>query len=212
MSQGKEHATPQEQFWAGEFGTDYIARNQSDALLASNLAFFSKALDRAGPVKSCAEIGANVGMNLKALRMRYPGIRCTAAEINPNAASQLAKEIGEENVFVGSIADWTPPGSSDLSLSKGVLIHLAPALLETAYRKLYEASARLILIAEYYSPAPASIPYRGHDDRLFKRDFAGDMLDAFSDLRLLDYGFSYHRDPAFPQDDINWFLLEKAGA
>jgi pseudaminic acid biosynthesis-associated methylase len=209
MSQGKEHETPQEQFWAGQFGNDYIARNQSDALLASNLAFFAKALERAGPIHSCAEIGANIGMNLRALRKLYPRIRCTAAEINPNAAVGLAKEIGEENVFVGSIADWKLAGPSDLALSKGVLIHLAPELLETAYQKLYEASARLILIAEYYSPAPTSIPYRGHDDRLFKRDFAGEMLDTFRDLRLLDYGFSYHRDPAFPQDDINWFLLEK---
>jgi spore coat polysaccharide biosynthesis protein SpsF len=36
--------TDQEAFWAGEFGTDYIQRNQGEALLASNLDFFSKAL------------------------------------------------------------------------------------------------------------------------------------------------------------------------
>jgi hypothetical protein len=29
--------TEQEAFWAGEFGTEYIKRNQGDALLASNL-------------------------------------------------------------------------------------------------------------------------------------------------------------------------------
>jgi hypothetical protein len=56
---------------------------------------------------------------------------------------------------------------------------------------------------------PVSVNYRGNTDRLFKRDFAGEMLDRFKDLRLLDYGFSYHRDNNFPQDDINWFLLEK---
>jgi hypothetical protein len=44
---------------------------------------------------------------------------------------------------------------------------------------------------------------------MFKRDFAGEMLDKFQDLRLLDYGFVYHRDTQFPQDDVNWFLLEK---
>jgi spore coat polysaccharide biosynthesis protein SpsF len=38
------YATPQEQFWAGEFGTAYIERNQGDALLASNINFFTKAL------------------------------------------------------------------------------------------------------------------------------------------------------------------------
>ena len=41
--------------------------------------------------------------------------------------------------------------------------------------------------------------------RLFKRDFAGEMLDRFSDLRLVDYGFRYHRDPAHPADDLTWF-------
>ena len=28
-------------------------------------------------------------------------------------------------------------------------------------------------------------------------------------LPLIDYGFSYHRDPVFPQDDITWFLMER---
>jgi pseudaminic acid biosynthesis-associated methylase len=210
MSRDSGYATPQEQFWAGEFGSEYIGRNRSDALLASNLAFFSKALERAGAIQSCVEIGANVGMNLRALRLLYPGTRCAAVEINADAARELAGLIGEENVFNGSIADWRPTGRADLSLTKGVLIHLSPELLPTAYDRLYEASARLILIAEYYSPSPTSISYRGHEDRLFKRDFAGEMLDRFADLKLADYGFCYRRDPAFPQDDINWFLLEKA--
>ena len=97
----------------------------------------------------------------------------------------------------------------DLALIKGVLIHINPEMLNTVYDKLYKASKRLILICEYYNPSPVAIPYRGHSDRLFKRDFAGEMLDKYSALRLIDYGFSYHRDPAFPQDDINWFLMEK---
>ena len=28
-------------------------------------------------------------------------------------------------------------------------------------------------------------------------------------LKLIDYGFIYHRDNSFPKDDITWFLLEK---
>ena len=65
------------------------------------------------------------------------------------------------------------------------------------------------MICEYYNPSPTTIAYRGHSDRLFKRDFAGEMLEKFSDLKLVDYGFSYHRDNSFPQDDITWFLLQK---
>jgi len=35
----KTFKTEQETFWVGSFGTDYIKRNQGDALLASNLNF-----------------------------------------------------------------------------------------------------------------------------------------------------------------------------
>ena len=63
------------------------------------------------------------------------------------------------------------------------------------------------MVAEYYNPYPTKVPYRDNSDKLFKRDFAGELIDRF-DLRLVDYGFVYHRDK-FPQDDITWFLLEK---
>jgi spore coat polysaccharide biosynthesis protein SpsF len=61
---------------------------------------------------------------------------------------------------------------------------------------------------EYYNSSPVSIEYRGEIDRLFKRDFAGEMLEIYPDLKLIDYGFTYHRD-FFPDDDTTWFLLEK---
>jgi spore coat polysaccharide biosynthesis protein SpsF len=53
------------------------------------------------------------------------------------------------------------------------------------------------------------INYRGHKDRLFKRDFAGELMDKYPDLKLVDYGFVWRRDNNFPQDDGTWFLLEK---
>jgi len=34
-------------------------------------------------------------------------------------------------------------------------------------------------------------------------------MDRHPQLQLVDYGFSYRRDPNFPQDDITWFLMEK---
>lgn len=203
-----DYGTPQEEFWAGEFGTDYIARNESDQLLASNLRFFGRILERTGNIGSCVELGANVGMNLKALKLLVPQIHARAVEINPEACEQLRSLIGADNVFEGSLLSW-PAEPADVSFTKGVLIHVQPEMLPTAYDRLYAASHRYVLIAEYYSPSPVAIPYRGHTDRLFKRDFAGEMLERFSNLRLVDYGFAYRRDPLFPQDDINWFLMEK---
>jgi pseudaminic acid biosynthesis-associated methylase len=201
--------TEQESFWAGEFGSKYISRNEGEVLLASNIAFFARALRVAGPLRSCLEFGANIGMNLRALKSLYPAMLQKAVEINADAATALAQRLGADHVFQGSIFDYSINEPVDLALIKGVLIHINPDMLPTTYRKLYESSRRWVLVCEYYNPVPVAISYRGHADRLFKRDFAGEMLDLFPNLRLVDYGFAYHRDPVFPQDDISWFLLEK---
>jgi pseudaminic acid biosynthesis-associated methylase len=203
------YKTEQEKFWAGNFGNDYIGRNESDQLLASNLSFFGKALNRCGRINSCIEFGPNIGMNLKALKFLYPNIWLRGIEINPNAAELLKKNIGEDNVKIGSIFEEKFTENADITLIKGVLIHINPDKLQLVYQQLYNSSDKYILIAEYYNPVPVSINYRGHDDRLFKRDFAGEFLDKYTDCKLIDYGFLYKRDPAFPQDDITWFLIEK---
>lgn len=93
-------------------------------------------------------------------------------------------------------------------MSSGVLIHINPDMLGQAYEHLYNAANKYVLINEYYNPSPVEVTYRGHEARLFKRDFAGEMMDRY-DLTLVDYGFTYHRDPD-PLDDLTWFLLKKA--
>ena len=205
------YKTEQEAFWAGKFGSEYIGRNESSGLLASNLHFFSRALQRAGRVDSCVEFGANIGMNLRALKLLFPQMTQRGIEINAEAAKILGEFIGQPQVFHGSIFDFEVREQSELALIKGVLIHINPDMLQATYQKLYDASSRWVLVCEYYNPAPVSINYRGHTDRLFKRDFAGEMLEKFPDLQLVDYGFAYRRDRAFPQDDITWFLMEKRG-
>ena len=201
--------TEQENFWAGDFGDKYIDRNKSEEYLASNLNFFSKAFNQLGRPNSLIEFGANVGMNLRAIQLLYPKIEIKGIEINQNAAAQLSEYIGKENVYHGSIFDYEPTQKFDVSLIKGVLIHINPDMLPTVYEKLYQSSKKYILIAEYYNPSPVAIKYRGHSDRLFKRDFAGEILEQYKDLELVDYGFIYKRDKAFPQDDVTWFLIKK---
>jgi pseudaminic acid biosynthesis-associated methylase len=203
------YKTEQEAFWAGEFGADYIGRNRGDELLAANLAFFAKALAGAHGLSSCIEFGANIGMNLKALQLLYPRQEQHAIEINPQAASELGKIIPPPNVHQTSILDFAPQRTWDLALIKGVLIHINPDWLPQVYDALHRATGRYLLVCEYYNPSPVAISYRGHSDRLFKRDFCGEILDRHANLQLIDYGFAYRRDPNFPQDDITWFLMEK---
>jgi spore coat polysaccharide biosynthesis protein SpsF len=197
----------QEQFWASSFGDEYSNRNKSNALLESNIKFFQRALEKVeSQPEAILELGSNIGMNFLALQEFLPEIRFTGVEINEEAHMELAKTGC--NAVRGSVYDYETTERFDLVFTKGVLIHLNPERLTEIYDKLYSLSKAFILVAEYYNPVPTQVAYRGHDEKLFKRDFAGDMLDRFPDLELYDYGFAYHRDP-FPQDDISWFLLKK---
>ncbi len=204
----KKFQTEQEDFWAGEFGDDYIARNEGQKYFASNVAFFAKILTKTDGIESVIEYGANIGLNLLALKTLLPGVELSAIEINAKAVQELNK-IEKTHVYHDSILNFEPRQKHDFVLVKGVLIHINPNRLPEVYDKLYESSGRFICIAEYYNPTPVELSYRAHKDKLFKRDFTGEMLDRFDDLRLVDYGFAYHNDNNFKQDDITWFLLER---
>jgi pseudaminic acid biosynthesis-associated methylase len=202
------YQTSQEEFWAGEFGDDYTDRNTQARWIASNTALFAKILARTSGINSVLELGANRGLNLLALQHLLPNASFSGVEINRKAATELEKH-GFIKVYHESILEFTPEVSSSLVLIKGVLIHLNPDVLDQVYELIVKASSRYICIAEYYSPTPVKIGYRGHAERLFKRDFAGELMERHSGSKLVDYGFAYHKDPNFPQDDLTWFLIEK---
>lgn len=205
----KHFKTEQEEFWANEFGNEYINRNDGSELIASNLALFARALRSTHSIHNCIEFGANIGFNLIALKHLFPNMEQHAIEINSQAAEKLSQVTPPPNIFQTSILEFQPTRSWDLVLIKGVLIHINPEWLPQVYDTLYKATKKYLLLCEYYNPSPVSINYRGHNERLFKRDFCGEMLDRYSDLKLVDYGFVYRRDPNFRQDDITWFLIEK---
>ncbi len=208
-------ATAQEMFWAGEFGDSYVDRCQGASLEAARTHLWARILQRCEPIASVTEFGANVGLNLAALRCLRPQAALRAVEINAKAAAALrarAAALAPLEVMEGSLLDTAPDAVSDLAFTCTVLIHIAPERLNAAYRQLAKAARRYVVICEYYNPTPVSVSYRGHDERLFKRDFAGEFLDAHPDFHLLDYGFQYHRDHNFPMDDFTWFLLQRRSA
>lgn len=209
----KHFKTEQEAFWGGEFGNQYIDRNNSDEIVESCKVFFEDVFRNISKdeINSIIEFGANVGMNLKGIKQILPNLDCSAVEINHRAATLLKNDPafnGSIAVYEESILDYTPTREFDFVLIKGVLIHINPDELDQVYQRLYDASKKYICIAEYYSTTPVSLPYRGYSDRLFKRDFAGEFLDRYSNVRLVDYKFVWRRDDPL-QDDITWFLLKK---
>lgn len=201
--------TPQEAFWAGEFGDEYSARVDGVDVVAAYTAMHANVLRLTEDIKSVLEFGANIGLNLQAYSRLLPKAELSAIELNSSAVEALKKNQNIKHVYHESILDFEPNYQRDLVLIKTVLIHINPEALPGIYERLYRSSKRYICVAEYYNPTPVTVEYRGHTERLFKRDFAGELMDLFPDVKLVDYGFVYHRDNAFPLGDVTWFLMEK---
>lgn len=196
----------QEKFWQGEFGDKYSERNKEN--IRSNIHLFATILSKITSPGRILEFGCGTGNNMAAIHTLDPDINLMGVEIN----KQAIDHVSHGETFRESVLDFNYPEGfpkPDITMTKGFLIHVHPADLATVYRKLYESTNRYILICEYYNPFPVEVPYRGHTGKLWKRDFANDLLMAYPDLRLVDYGFVYHLDE-YPQDDLTWFILEKS--
>lgn len=200
--------TEQEQFWASDFGNDYPSRNEGEKMISSNLALFSKIFKNCPSIQSAAELGCNIGLNLIAINRINKQMKLRGYEINEKAALAARKQNIAEVINTTVVESLDSSQKFDLTFTKGVLIHINPDMLPKVYQNLYDLSNRYIMVCEYYNPAPVSIDYRGNKDRLFKRDFAGDLIQQFN-FKLVDYGFNYQHDPYLTNDDSTWFLMEK---
>ncbi len=199
--------TEQEKFWAGDFGDEYVDRTHNEHFMDIKVAVWARMLRVTCDVKSIRELGCNVGANLRALKRLNPQFELSGYEINEKAATTAAS-FNVANIKRGTILEEIKEDKVDLVFTSGVLIHINPESLPAVYENLVNGSNRYVLVAEYYNSTPATVVYRGHSEKLFKRDFAGDLIENYS-LKLVDYGFFYKRDKFLPQDDITWFLLEK---
>ena len=196
----------QAQHWAGTPGNDYAARSPGN--LASSKEMFRRAFSTLPRMpENVIEFGAGVGTNLAAIGELDKRVHRTGVEMNQDTCMHLAQHC--ESLICSPLQDLKPLPPADLTFTRGVLIHIPEADLPHVYDLLYHSSNRWIMVVEYYAPKRTMIPYRGQDNLLWKDDFAGHMMDRYPGLKLVDYGFVYHRDPRAPQDDVTWFLMEK---
>lgn len=196
--------------WGGAFGSEYAQRNaHTEERLRKNLLAFAQILPHmdGAPPESILECGANVGLNIAALKL-LSGARLSALEPNPSGRQELAKLLPEDRVVEGTLRHLPfPDASFDLVFTRGVLIHVPDADLERAYREMHRVSRRWLLSIEYFAPKPETLPYHGHDDMLFKRDYGSYWLDLFPDVEYVADGFFWKRTTG--NDNPNWWLFRK---
>jgi pseudaminic acid biosynthesis-associated methylase len=203
---------PKVALWQGAFGDEYTHRNDVlEQRIADRMAMWRPILRAIGddPPKSILEVGANVGLNLRALGRLVPA-ELYALEPNALARQRLVddKVVPPARAMAGSgeaipLADR----SVDLVFTCGVLIHVPPEALAATCRDIHRVAARFVLAIEYFSDEPVEKLYRGETGALFKRDFGGFWLDQHPGLELLDYGFFWKR--ATNLDNLTWWLFRK---
>lgn len=173
--------TPQEQFWAGDFGKSYIARNKIDWSL--RVPFWDDIINWVNPV-SVLEVGCNIGSNLKAIRSIDRQIESVGVDVNVDAITEAT--ISGLNVYEMSGQDvgrmW--PDTFDLVFTAGVLIHVAPEHLSGMMDSIIAASKRYVLAIEYAADTEEHVEYRGHAERLWRRPF-GELYQA-KGLKLIE--------------------------
>lgn len=187
----------QEQFWSGDFGNSYTARNRVD--WRARIPFWKRIIDRTG-ARSVYEVGTNCGWNLSAIRRAYPDVAVYGEDINERAVGQ-ARTAGLKVSHIDDDGGWETDGMFDIIFTAGVLIHVAPENLQAMMQQIVDASAQYVLAVEYAALQEEEVEYRGHSERLWKRPYG--VLYAHMGLRLIDSG------DAEGFDRCTYWLMEK---
>lgn len=193
-------STPQEQFWAGDFGDSYGNRNKVD--WRARKPFFGRILDLTG-ARSVGEVGANAGWNLSAIKAVETNVTVHGCEINEIAQGRAY----ECNLYIDLMEgqEWLSHfkgGLLELVFTSGVLIHIAPEHLKAMMSGIVEASSRYVLAIEYEAEQETEVEYRGHAERLWKRPY-GKLYQEMG-LTLIDSG-----DAGDGFDRCTFWLLQK---
>ncbi|MDO8584839.1 MAG: methyltransferase domain-containing protein [bacterium] len=186
--------TDQEKFWQSDFDKGYIERNLFTNRELDDLYMKEYGLSRSvmntrflGTLKlnNILEVGSSVGNQL-ALLQSQGHQNLYGVEIFNVAVAIAQTHTKGINIIQGSAFDIPfKDDYFDLVFTSGVLIHIAPKDLKKAMREIYRTSKKYIWGMEYFSEKPQAIDYRGHKDRLWKRDFVQMYLDLFPNLRLV---------------------------
>lgn len=192
------------ELWTGSFGDAYTQRN-TRATIQARRAMWECMLPMR--CESILEVGANIGLNLEAIA-QFSAADLYACEPNDTARAELI-DILEPNNIRSDFADklgW-PDASIDLVFTSGVLIHVPPDRLEASLKEIGRVARRNVILGEYFAPSEEMIPYRGHDNALWRRDYGSLLMDACPDLHPTGTLFAWKRTTGL--DNLTFWIFEK---
>ncbi len=211
MSEGKE----QQEFWAGEFGNDYVDRcntleftNQTYKN-QTNFSYFEIYESFFGNLNKdlkILELACNVGQKLSILK--HLGFKnLYGVEINKKAVEIAKKDNPDITFFNSSIEDFDPKDEKfDIVCTSGILIHIHPAHLNNIIQKIESLSQKYIFGFENFSETLVEVPYRGYKNKLWKQNFPNVYRKSFPNLKTIkEQKIQYKSQPV---TDI-FYLFEK---
>lgn len=195
------HGASPRQFWAGTFGDEYTDRNRVDYM--ARVPFWQRIID-ATQATSFLDVGCNAGWNLEALRqVGNNQYLMGGVDINDRALMEAgSKGFVVDNYAAHEIGALYTPGSCEMAITSGVLIHVPPEDLAVTMRAIVDVSSRWVVAIEYEAPQETEVEYRGHAGRLWKRPY-GELYKAMG-LSLVETGEAQGFDAA------HYWLMEKA--
>ncbi len=209
--------TEQIDFWAGEFGKEYTDRTSRTheewnktymemwgiTKIDMNKAF----IGHLPKDIKILEVGCNTGMQLNGLQtMGFQNLY--GIELQPYAAEEAKKYTKDVNIVCGSGFDLPFKDKYfDIVCTNGVLIHISPNDISLIMAEMYRCSKKYIWGFEYFAEKTTEINYRGHNNRLWKSDFAKLFMTQFPDLKLVKKEMYPYVDN--PSNVDCMFLLEK---
>ena len=173
-----------EDFWRGEFGKQYTERNRVD--YRARVPLWQHIVD-ATDARAFLDVGCNAGWNLRALRSINETFELSGVDINVEALKEAQAE-GFDVVEspADKVVEVFGPKAAQLTVTSGVLIHVAPLDLLRVMTAIRDVSSQYVLAVEYESDEEREIEYRGHGGKLWARPF-GKLYEALG-LSLVEYG------------------------
>lgn len=194
-------------FWSGEDGREYTARNRVDWQL--RLPFWQHIVETTN-AGSFLEVGCNAGWNLHALRKLRPEAMMSGIDYNEDALREASAEGFD--VWVGGASEIPmlvdhneaplfQAGCCELAFTSGVLIHVPPEELTATMCAIRDVSSQYVLAVEYEHEIAKEIEYRGRQGLLWKRPYGRLYQDL--GLSLIETGV------AEGFDQCTYWLLER---
>lgn len=185
-------------FWSGEFGNEYVKRNQPN--WRERLPFWEHIVEATG-ARRFLDVGCNAGFNLHALRQINPEFEMSGVDVN-RSALEMAQAAGfdVQESSATKLVELFGQGCADLVITSGVLIHVGPDELREVMEAIRDASAQYVIAIEYEASEPQEVNYRGHEGKLWRRPF-GKLYEELG-LSLVETGV------AQGFDQCHYWLME----